>query len=559
MVVEEVYLWTNSDGVSENDKVVAYTVTDGAEKTDFISPEDTRIVSKSVVIDGFGNSVAVWQYRTTINNRVIQVSTKSLNGNWTQYKTISSIGCSNPVISINSLGYAVVVWEYDDGTLILKVQASIKTPDGNWSTPTTISDNYCFAPDVKIDNLGNIVAVWVYAEIINFVQTATKTIDGNWTDPQTISDESSLIPKVAVDNLGNAIAVWETGTTTKVVQAATKGIDGKWSTPKTISSPSKSVTNPQIVMNSLGNAIVAWFNNNSGGVFYGEIYAATKSLNGNWTAPKNVSGTSGTTSPRLAMDSLGNAVLVWIGIDDSGAINVVYAADKSLNSDWSKKKQVSLIYGLPRLVEIAIDSLGNAIAVWNVDTKGYVIVQSSSKSLDGEWTTPKTLTPLDGRNEEPVLAIYNSFMPTTTTSTTTTTEPICLVAGTPITTDQGVIAIEKIDVNKHTIGNKRIVAITKAITPEKQLVVFERNSVAINCPLQRTIMTPGHEILYKGQLVQAKHFVGRLDGVHTIPYNGKDVLYNVLQEQHGLMKVNNMVLETLHPSNKVARQILEKL
>ncbi len=138
------------------------------------------------------------------------------------------------------------------------------------------------------------------------------------------------------------------------------------------------------------------------------------------------------------------------------------------------------------------------------------------------------------------------------------TEPICLVAGTPILTDQGIIAIEKIDTTKHTINNKRIVAVTKAISPEKHLVCFEANSMGINCPTQRTIMTPGHEVLYKGKLVQSKHFVGRLDGVHTMPYNGKDVLYNVLQEQHGLMRVNGMLLETLHPENKVAKELLKK-
>jgi uncharacterized delta-60 repeat protein len=152
-----------------------------------------------------------------------------------------------------------------------------------------------------------------------------------------------------------------------------------------------------------------------------------------------------------------------------------------------------------------------------------------------------------------VIARYFNSEITTTTSTTTTTEPICLPAGTPILTDQGLVAIDKIDTKKHTIGKKRIVAITTTITPEKHLVCFEANSMGINCPTQRTLMTPGHEVLYKGKLVQSKHFVGRLTGVHTVPYNGKDVLYNVLQEQHGLMRVNNMVLETLHPENKVAK------
>jgi hypothetical protein len=135
-------------------------------------------------------------------------------------------------------------------------------------------------------------------------------------------------------------------------------------------------------------------------------------------------------------------------------------------------------------------------------------------------------------------------------------EPICLVAGTPIHTDQGIFAIEQIDTAIHTVGRKRIVSITKAITPEKHLICFEAHSLAINCPTKRTIMTPGHEVLYKGKLVQAKQFLGKLDGVHTVPYDGKTV-YNVLQENHGLMVVNNMTVETLHPQNKVAKRILD--
>ena len=160
------------------------------------------------------------------------------------------------------------------------------------------------------------------------------------------------------------------------------------------------------------------------------------------------------------------------------------------------------------------------------------------------------------------LAKYSKILPTTTTtttippttSTTTHNEPICLVSGTPIRTDQGIVAIEKIDTAIHTIGNKRIVAVTKAITPEKNLICFEPHSITINCPTKRTIMTSGHEVLYKGKLVQAKHFVGKLDGVHTVPYDGK-VVYNVLLQQHSVMNVNNMIVETLHPENKVAKEI----
>ena len=203
------------------------------------------------------------------------------------------------------------------------------------------------------------------------------------------------------------------------------------------------------------------------------------------------------------------------------------------------------------------------------ETSGFNIYIDSNHSIlvSGIITTDQTNTNL-------VTARYYGLPPTTTTlppttttlppttttePPTTTTEPICLPAGTPILTDQGSLAIEKIDTAVHTINNKRIVAVTRTITPEKYLVCFEANSIGINCPSKRTIMTPGHEVLYKGKLVQSKYFVGRVDGVHTLPYNGTDVLYNVLLEQHGLMRVNNMILETLNPDNKVAKELLKNI
>jgi hypothetical protein len=133
--------------------------------------------------------------------------------------------------------------------------------------------------------------------------------------------------------------------------------------------------------------------------------------------------------------------------------------------------------------------------------------------------------------------------------------PICLPSGTPIVTDQGIVEINKIDKLKHTINKKSIVAVTQTITPEKTLICFEKHSLAINCPIERTIMTSGHEVLYKGKLVQAKEFLGRVNGVHTVPYDGK-ILYNILQETHGVMTVNNMIVETLNPKNKIAKMIL---
>jgi hypothetical protein len=71
-------------------------------------------------------------------------------------------------------------------------------------------------------------------------------------------------------------------------------------------------------------------------------------------------------------------------------------------------------------------------------------------------------------------------------------------------------------------------------------------------PLQPTIITKDHKIEYLGQLVPAERFLNVSCEVQKVKYNG-EVLYNVLLEKHGRMNVNNMICETLHPENVIAK------
>jgi hypothetical protein len=130
--------------------------------------------------------------------------------------------------------------------------------------------------------------------------------------------------------------------------------------------------------------------------------------------------------------------------------------------------------------------------------------------------------------------------------------PICFPAGTKVTTDQGNIAIEKLKPSVHTIRGKKIVAITKSIPLQKHIVSIEKDALVKNVPSVTTHISKEHQIFYKGEMVRAIDLVGVCQGVTTIPYNG-EILYNVLLKKHGKMMVNNLICETLHPENIVAR------
>ena len=130
---------------------------------------------------------------------------------------------------------------------------------------------------------------------------------------------------------------------------------------------------------------------------------------------------------------------------------------------------------------------------------------------------------------------------------------ICFPAGTPITTNQGIIPIEKINSNVHTIRNKNIVGITKTVMDSNNfLVCFEKGSLGNNIPSQRTVMTQKHKVFYNGKMREAIDFVGLNDQIKKIKYNG-ELLYNVLMEDYEKMVVNDMICETLHPNSEIAK------
>jgi hypothetical protein len=129
---------------------------------------------------------------------------------------------------------------------------------------------------------------------------------------------------------------------------------------------------------------------------------------------------------------------------------------------------------------------------------------------------------------------------------------ICFPAGTPITTNQGLIPIEKINPEIHTIRGKSIVAITKTIyASNKYLVCFEKDSLGNNIPSQKTIISKNHKIFYNGKMVKACELLGLNDKISKIEYND-ELLYNVLMENHDKMIVNNLICETLDPTSIVA-------
>jgi len=132
--------------------------------------------------------------------------------------------------------------------------------------------------------------------------------------------------------------------------------------------------------------------------------------------------------------------------------------------------------------------------------------------------------------------------------------PICFPAGTPVLTNLGEVAIEKLNPAKHTIRGNQIVAIAQSRPLQKYIVCFEKDSLSKNVPSQQTLCSMEHKVFYMGEMTKARNLVEVCENVTFVDYNG-ETLYNVLLKKHDKMVINNLICETLSPENMIAKII----
>jgi len=132
---------------------------------------------------------------------------------------------------------------------------------------------------------------------------------------------------------------------------------------------------------------------------------------------------------------------------------------------------------------------------------------------------------------------------------------ICFTSDALVLTDQGYIQIDQIDINKHTVHNQRIVAVTKTINKSPYLICIKKSALGENVPSQDTTMSKDHMLYYKEGKINANRLEELETNVCKVE-NTKSILYNVLLESYANMTVNNMMVETLHPDNIIAKMAI---
>ncbi len=329
--------------------------------------------SPQIAVDAAGNAIAVWaQHDGTRNN--IWANRYTVGSGWGTaelLETDNTGSAISPQIVLDSAGNALAVWQQFDGT-DYDIWANRYQPDFGWGTAVLIEANDtgdAYYPQIALDSAGNAIAVWQQSDGTRNDIWANRYLPGfGWGTPELIETdnvESAYVPQIAVDSAGNAIAVWNQYDGMRFNIWANRYVAGSgWGTAELIETDNVGdATNPQIALDSAGNAIAVWHQ------FDGtrnNIWANRYIADSGWGTAELIEtdDTENARFPQIAVDAAGNAIVVWHQFD--GARNNIWANRYIADSGWGTAELIETDNaGSAYYPQIAMDSAGNAIAVWH--------------------------------------------------------------------------------------------------------------------------------------------------------------------------------------------------
>jgi hypothetical protein len=369
--------------------------------------------SQHVAFDSQGDAIAVWTHSHGSRRTVEGAFRPAGSGTWQASIALSAENAERPVVAMDPQDNAIAVWERSTGSGSIIESAVRPTSTGVWQAPVPLSREGQTAsyPEIAIDPQGNAIAVWVRNYVSeSIVEAAVRPAgSGVWQAPIALSAGGQSVgePDVAVDAQGNALVVWRQLGVTETIQAAVRPAgSGVWQAPVALSTPGENAILPKVAVDLQGDAVVVWTSNNGGN----RIVEATRKQgpSGIWQTPVALSSpTEGASEPEVAIDSQGDAVAIWQS--SAGANEIIDAASMSAGSGvWQSPIPVSISATslIGEFPQIAMDPQGDAVAVWDQSNGSDYIVEAAVRSpASGAWQVPTPLSPAGENSYLPQVAV----------------------------------------------------------------------------------------------------------------------------------------------------------
>lgn len=197
------------------------------------------------------------------------------------------------------------------------------------------------------------------------------TIEFGNREQANSDDESGYInhrrPDIAVDASGNAYAVWNDeryGAAVDSLFFAFRSAAGAWSAEEMVTYDfAMETAAPAIALDASGNAYVIWEDRRAADR---RIYFKMRAPDGTWSAEERVDDGSYSVLAdiALAVDSSGNAYVIWIGVDPFTTFTSMRFSYRPAGGAWSASVQGPPAWGFYSDPDLGVDTAGNLYAIW---------------------------------------------------------------------------------------------------------------------------------------------------------------------------------------------------
>jgi len=239
------------------------------------------------------------------------------------------------------------------------------------------------------------------------------TADGAWQSAAVIETgaTSAINPQIDIDTNGNAIAVWAQSNGGSVFNIYANRYDastGMWGTPIEIANDVEDIRDPQIAMDNNGNAFVVWAQTiGLTGNIYAKRYDRTADT---WGAEMLISVSTDGYRPQIAVSlATNNAMVVF---DSPSAKDVLASEYDSTISTWGTPEVIDSTVTDSTNAQIAMNFSGDAMVVWASNDAfgvGHGVVMNVYNSISGNWNAAaQTVESTFSNTSAPQVAINNN-------------------------------------------------------------------------------------------------------------------------------------------------------
>jgi hypothetical protein len=271
------------------------------------------------------------------------------------------------------------------------------------------------SPAVAAEPEGNAIAIWIQQDMdsSNQIVWSNRYVPGSgWGAAEPIDDmptPSPLTTAVGMDAGGNAIAMWTQQAFPGEVIWANRYTPGLgWGTAELIEADEATIVrSARLTVGSTGDAFVIW---GQDGAEYEDVWS-TRFSGSAWGTPERIDGFDGgdTVQADVAVDGMGIAHAVWSQSDVD--FRNIWASQYTRGSGWGASELIESPNEDPAedadatTPRVAVNTAGNAFVVWRQTFDDWGSIWSNHLDPDTGWMTAELIEPDARAAKSPKIAV----------------------------------------------------------------------------------------------------------------------------------------------------------